>query len=753
MQRPLSLSALALLVSMFAAAAPGPTAMAQDANEAALAPPDVFLLELRRRSRGNRVQRAESIRDALRLRLDEEAGSFLEALAGRELGDADRARMVQIISGDQLLRVATDEAFSAAARQQAAELLAGQRRFLEDSQRITAAIAALGSGVPDQELPAYRTLLAAGVKAIGPLALAAAGEAEEARRDDLLRVLARLGEESLAALSQLALYGDDDLRAGALVSLARLRAEAALPFLGVATYAAAASERERQVAQQQLRARYTALPTRQEIEQYLLLQMQQQRVRAGQLDKGDATAVSWLWDAEARSLSPTTTTAGLAAQRRVADFSRLLHRLGNLSREASRLGLSADLAYRYQLDPLTVIEQADELRALWGPAALDAASLSEVIAAALQEDDLAAAVAAITLVDDATGGNPADLMTTHSALPAPLVQAVSHSVPQVRYEAAAAIARLRFSQPYAGSSTVVRRWIEMATLHRDAVALVVETRAGLQAQIEGLIASLGYRVEVVSSVREAVAAVDRGGDLRLLITTTVLPDRSVLELVDAVRRHPLGLRIPIFIHGAVDPAVLTATEQARWAAPVIHMELPASVAGWGLELGPVIDQRLGRLQGLEPLTTVQRDDFRRGAALAIGHLASHPDVYHFYDFTLLAQASLGVSPVIADEVANVAFGQPRLALLSASASAASQTAMAEMLLQGSWSAERYQAISEALQFSLARNGVLLPGEVLRRLGDASSRLAQGPQRAAILELLQHVSGRLAPLPVAAEEVD
>ena len=53
----------------------------------------------------------------------------------------------------------------------------------------------------------------------------------------------------------------------------------------------------------------------------------------------------------------------------------------------------------------------------------------------------------MSLIGEVSSGDPADLMTTHSAKLSPLVQAVQHSVPQVRYEAAAAIARCR---PLAG---------------------------------------------------------------------------------------------------------------------------------------------------------------------------------------------------------------------------------------------------------------------------------------------------------------
>ncbi len=744
--RPLAL-ALAIASPLFAA----PLAGAQEAVDAALAQPDYFLMELRRRARGSTVQRAQSIRDALRLRLDEEAGPFLESLGALELTDAQRAQMADIISGERLLRVTVDEAFSQTARDQANALLAAKRRHTDDAQRIAASIAAVGSGDFRRELPAFRTLLAAGTTAIGPLAVAAASEPDVERRDALLRVLARLGEESLAALSQLALYADDASRAGALASLDRLRGSAALPYLSVAAHAPAASSTERQVATDALLDRFGKVPAHHEAQQFLLDRMGELRTAAGQQGMSDATALSWIFNPEERTLTPTLATAGLAAQKQVADMSRLLQRLGGLSPEALRSGLTADLAYRYQLDPLTVIEQADDLRRLWGEQALDAQSLSAVIDAALVEDDLAAAVAAMSLIGDVSSGDPADLMTTHSAEPAPLVQAVRHSVPQVRYEAAAAISRLQYPESYAGSSTVLKTWIEMTELSREPVALIVETRGGVEAQIERLITSRGYRVEVASSVAEAVQILDEGGDIRMVITTTILPDRPVLELVDAIRRHPFGLRIPIFIHGPEDDSTYAATEQLRWDAPVIHVELPASVAGWGMVLEPVMNVPLGRLQGLEPLTTVQRFDFRRQAMSAIGHLASHPDVYHFYDFRLVATATLGVGPIETGEAGNVAFGDPRLALLSVAASEQSQAALVDLLLQTATAPDRYQAVSEALRHSLARNGILISAATLRRLEAAALHTTEGPQRRAIMEVIETISARVGVEPVEAGE--
>lgn len=741
--------ALALCFSLSALVAP--SAAAQQPDDEALVQPDMFLIELRRRARGNDVQRAESIRDALRLRLDDEASGFLELLAGREMTDAQRARMVDIISAERLLRATVSEMFSDVARQQAAQLLDARRRLDEDTGRIAASIAAIGTGDPEQELPAYRNLLAAGAASVGPLAVAAAQEPDARRRDALLRVLAQFGEESIEALSQLALYGSENLRGGALLAIERLRGEAALPYLGVAAHAPGATAAERQLAIDRLRIRYGQVPRHQEVQQFLLDRLSQLRTAAGRLARSEATALSWILVPQEDILTPTTTTAGLAAQRRVADMSRLLHRLGGLSAEAKRAAFTADLAYRFQLDPLGVFQQADELRSLWGEDALHAGSLSAVLADALAEDDLAAAVAVMSLIDASTEGDSADLMTTRSPLLSPLVQAVQHSVPQVRYEAAAAIGRLQFKAPYPGSSAVLKRWIEMLTLSRQPTALIVESRAGLEAHTERLITALGYRVEVVSSVAEAIAELDRGGDIRMLIATTILPDRSVLELVDAVRRHPFGLRVPIFIHGPHDDSTYAATEQPRWSAPVIHLELPASSIGWSIELDPLMNQPLGRLQGLEPLSPVERFDFRRQAAETIGHLSSYPELYHFYDFRLLGEASVAAGQVETGEVVNVAFGDPRLAVLSVSASGQSQAALVDLLLRSSATPERYRAIGEALLHSIERNGVLLSGDVLGRLGDAGRSLGEGPQRSVITDVMETIARRFGAIPTEAGE--
>ena len=734
------------------AAAQGQPRLSRSALPDAPPPPtDVFLLELRRRSRGTDTQLAESIRDALRLKLDVEASRFLESIEQRQWDDAKRREIAQIIAADSLLRAMVDETITAKAKAQVAEILAAKKRVDESPERIAAAIPAIGRGNPESELPATRTLLSAGIAAIGPLALAAAQETDLPRRDAILLLMARLGEDSLGALSSLAIYGAPEARAGALAALDRMRSEAALGHLSVALYAADASDAERDFASQRLQQQFGKTPSHADSQAYLMDRLSSLRRAAGRLARSEADGIAWTVDPQSGAPVPSPTTAALAAQRQVFDQSRLLYRLGKLSPQATAAAVTADLAYRFQVEPLEVAEQIGELQQVWGDDALTARALSSIIGGAIQDDDLAAAVAAMTLVGPSIAGNKSDLVTTGSADLAPLVKAVTHSVPQVRYEAALAILRLDYQSPFPGVSTVTDRLNEMVSLSRDPVALIVDTRVEREAQIERLISSLGYRVEVASSVAEAIRQIDRGGDLRLVISTSILPDRSVLELVDGVSRHPLGQRIPIFIHGPLDSSIQIATDDLRWNAPVAHVELPNSAAGWGVILEPAVTLPIGRLQGFDPLSPAQRYDFRRRATVEVGKLTGSPETYDFYGLDRLLSASIEGGDLVGPEVTKVAFGDPRLALLSASATGQSQAALVEMILQLSAKTADYQAAAAALRTSIDRHGVVMSGEVVRRLGVAATSMAKGPQQQAVAEIVELIANRFGFIVVGADE--
>jgi hypothetical protein len=675
---------------------------------------DLFIQELIRRSKQTDRLLATSIRDALRLKLDDLANQFLASLAGRKLAPEATVPLTREISAERLLRVLVEPQFSDAAKNQASMMLEALQATEQDITILAPAIKKLHSSSAEEQLSALRTVLAGGNQSIVLLSVAAATETNSAARDQILRVLLRLGDGGPAAIRQLAIYGADSIRAGALRALIRLGTDLARPVVAAAAHDPRSTDDERSVANDWLSSLYRGVPSRADAEVYLMDRLAYQREVVEQLRRADSEATDgtidlWTVGENQASVTPTKVTFLDAAMHDVIDHARLLHRLGQLSPEAVRAGVSAELAYRYHLDPLMASEAGEDIASLWGEESVSPIAIAELIEDSVALGDLLVAVAAIELIPPAANEKAELLMTTHSPTPTALVTATMHPEPRLRYHAGAAIGRLGFTSGYAGSSEVLRCWLEMVRLTREPIVLIVGTRLEVDGQIERVLTSIGYRIETVNTAEDAVLAIDRGGDLRFVISTTVLPDRSSLELIDAIRRRPLGATVPIVLHGPVDGAVEMAITDKRWAAPVVHTELPASASGWSLVLEP-----LDRSRPLLPLSAVERFDFRAAGADSLGRIASQPDHFVFYELGKLAGADV-TGATVQGESPSVAFGESHLALLSVTASQYAQSALADLTVRREVPVARREAAADALLFSIERNGVLLAGDDLLRL--------------------------------------
>ena len=707
---------------------------------------DPYLRELVRRAGGSDELLATSISDALRLKLDDYASDFLVSLGSRKLTTEQLAMLTRRISSERLLRVVVESQFTPAAKAEATKMLAALRAFDQDAKRISAAISSLSKPSPDERLAALRMVLAGGDQSIALLSVAAAKELNTANRDELLRVMLRLGNGGHAAVRQLAIYGDDSIRAGALSALIRLGSDRAVPVVAAAAHDPNATADEKLIAEDWLVKRRQVVPSREDAEGFLLDRLALQRESIGRIEDKQAIVTLWTIGDDLASVVFTSVNAVNAAWRDVIDYARLLHRVDQLSRKAIRAGVAAELAYRYQLDPLLIGEASKDVAALWGEDAMSAESLSDLIEHSFQDDDLVVAVAAIALIGESMTGQAEYLMTTHSDVLTPLVASASHPQQRLRYHAAAAIGRLGFDQPYAGSSYVMARWLEMVGLSREPIILLVETRLEVESQIERLLTSMGYRIEVVSTVEDAVMAVDRGGDIRFLISTTVLPDRASLELLDAVRRRPLGADIPVILHGPIDHGVDAALTDERWPATVTHVELPGTAAGWSLIFEPIEGSR-----PLPTLSAVERLDFRIAGADSLGKIASRPDAFRFYEFGKLAGATIsGVGSAV--DSTSVAFGEPILAVLSVSASRDAQSALADLAMRDTIPAGQREAAAKALLLSIQRDGVLLWGGDLLRIAEIRQRM-DSELRKAIDSVLVEIGKRtdVADIPAGSVE--
>jgi hypothetical protein len=132
-------------------------------------------------------------------------------------------------------------------------------------------------------------------------------------------------------------------------------------------------------------------------------------------------------------------------------------------------------------------------------------------------------------------------------------------------------------------------------------AILVETRADVIIPLEVILGDLGFDVNVVGSVSELQRVVARGGDLRLILSKTELADFSPIEMTDLIRRTNRGRQLPIVFYGAEPPGLVTA----RWQAPTVWIDRPASAAGLD-----ALRDMVKRKRRLPPLSIIDRQTYR-----------------------------------------------------------------------------------------------------------------------------------------------
>jgi CheY-like chemotaxis protein len=541
------------------------TLAAQDIEDT----PDPLVVQLEERAaRGNDFL-AESIAAFARIGEWELVEKWLTRVAPIN-DDAVLADMAGRIGPAILLRIARREELSDQARATIVKLGKAARKIAESKQDLAAVISQLGGSV-DQQLGAMRKLLVGGDAAVAALVEAAVKVPPPAPQDTILRTMLSLGSGGEQALAQLALYGQPQIRPRALQALLRINVRANAPALLTARYAADATEAEIKLATANLPRVFGAVPTNQEAIALLFTDLRRKRAVANEIANDAQSATLWSINNSRDGVEYQSTRSILAAYRDAADASARLRRVGQLPSDVQDAALAADLSYRVMIDPDWGDQaQVDQIRTTYGSAA-SGFSLSNSIANSLEINDYPAVIGLLRLI----GENPTVvelniLLSGNSPAMTPLVQATLNSNPRVRYEAAAAIARLKPQAPYAGRSHVRRCFSEMFSLGNREIAVLVETRPEVVLQQEQILTELGYEVRVVGTVAAVERILARGGELSLIVSKTQLADLPPIELIDRVRRDPRGRFVPIVFYG--ETAVGVETE--RWDAMTRYVERP-----------------------------------------------------------------------------------------------------------------------------------------------------------------------------------
>ncbi|XZE53112.1 hypothetical protein SH139x_004833 [Planctomycetaceae bacterium SH139] len=710
-----------------------------------------LITELRRLAGGTADQVGLALREAIRNQLWSEVNLYLTSQQFGRIPAEELSRVANRVGGRLLSRAAGEPSLTEAARTNLDRLSEALLAAAQDPTALSAAIRDLGSEDSDRQLGAGRVLLRGGPVAMKMMIEAAVSPEPPAPLSRLAQLLRSFDAAAVDATFQLALYGTDKLRPGALKLLYGLDAEAALTAYLGAVGASAGTAEERRIAVAGLQKLIGGVPSSEQIEAQLAQRLER-ATELYQLTKhGDLPVPVWRIAEERQSIAEAWTSQVAATAVRAADLAELLRRQGELRTVNLAAAIGADLRHQYLRDfDFGDADDATRLEQKWGAPIKDLGLLSGILTSSLGDNlaagtkrlDEARAIGVIRLLGQL---EKAAVVQGRGAAVAPLVAAVSHSVPRIRYEAAAAISQLQPTAAYAGSGRVLDRWIEMSHLPDAPRAIMLVNDVTFAKMLSERLLNLGYELEQVYRVRDLLEVVDSGGDLQLVVAATRPPDYSAIELVDRVRRRPLGGTVPIVLVGDAPAGFERLT--ARWSAPTILIPQPADVflpgdAGNPFTLANLATVRVaGSLADLQdqpqlpPLSAGERQLFAAAGRSSLAHLADTEALSSVYNWQSREADLL-------EAVRREGYGPSGLKVLSAIGSSISQAELATLAANPAVAEATRRAAAEAFAASIDRSGTRLSRQQVQEQYDRFNGATDLLAREIIGQLLDALESRV-----------
>lgn len=590
------------------------TPVLDDAGDEAGEPPSPLVIQLNELAGRGNLPLADAIASLARIGRWSDVDRLLTVVDSRAINQAQLAEMARRIEPAILLRIESNDKVLDRAQNAVKTLRSALTAESQSVDRLRQAIDGLDDESIDVRLASTRTLLSGGNVAVAELVAAAVSPTPTAPRDDILGVMLKLGDGGTQGLRQISLYGQPPARRFAVESLARIDRTAAIPELLTALHAADSTSDEKASAQSILQRQSPSMPTRQATVIALFRELQRLRDIAARSKNDSRVNLVWSVDSGGQQVTYQPTRSILAAYRDATDAASRLRRIGGYSAEIARAVLSADMAYRLMIDPdWGDADQIEAVRQTFGSFA-DATTLLPAIGESLDRGDYPGLVGLLRMIDPESDPLVSyELLRSAGPVPTSLVAAASSSDPRVRYEAAGVIAKIAGSRPFAGSSRVRQTLSEMRSLDDLPTALLVETRYDVIVELERLLTELGFEVDVVGSVAQLQRRIDRGGDFRMILSKTELPDYSAIEMTDLVRRTRRGREVPIVFYGAEAAGI----DSQRWKAPIIQIDRPRSSFGFQAIVTGIREQRR-----LPPLSPVDRQLYALSADGLLAKMAT-----------------------------------------------------------------------------------------------------------------------------------
>lgn len=476
------------------------------------------------------------------------AKEFLQKILAAKLDDAALVKLADRFGTTAFARLAARPELLPEADQLADLVLAAVAQQRESPERLTERVKQLAS--PDERVreEAAAGLREAGSAAVAPLvaALADPGRSEEYSR--LRFMLAGLGTDAVRPLLAYLDAGDPAFVAKVINALAQIDDRDASLYL-LAPYSSAESDPAvREAARSALARRIGRLPNAAEAARVLAR-------RARRYFDGEATVredengqtTIWQWDPESRQAVPKMYPAAAAraviAARLARDAMavapndpeiRWLYLLTTLEAASYEAGLDEALS----IEPGTPAARAAE----FGTPALLAA-----LDDALRTGHAPAATAAVRILGQTA--TPAEALNT-GPTPSPLARALRSPDRRTRMAAIEAIARLKPTQPFAGSSYLGEAMAYLASSTGTRRAMVAARNTAEARRVGGYLAPLGFEVETAVTGSEMLRRLLQSSDYELVLVDARIDLPPIGILLQQIRHDARLASLPVGILGS-----------------------------------------------------------------------------------------------------------------------------------------------------------------------------------------------------------
>ncbi|MBB3204440.1 hypothetical protein FHS27_000204 [Rhodopirellula rubra] len=564
---PIAILAISILPIWAPVSAPA-QGLQQTIEELSVVPPDPAVEQTMLRAQRGPVELGRAISALTRMGEFEKLNELVGLIESRGYKDQQKVSIAAQITAAERLRIVTHPEVSPETINAIDALFALRQESLASPDRLAKAIQALTIPDVDQSLPAIRVLFEGGEASTAALVQTIVTTRDSAKRDTWLRAMIRIDEPSgTTALRRIALYGNEQSRTGALSALVRLAGndlaqnEAFLIEMVTALYRVSddpngtGTDPAANIASQAITATGAALPSRASVVEKLRSRLDEAARNANNSLRDFGRASTWVMNAKRDGVKAQRIPEWVLTFRDAADAAARLIAIGDNEASSVVRQLTAIMGHNVANNPDWGLgEQVTTFRSSELAPAAAAAGLSEIefilssLTVASESENEPAMVGWLRMIEPSVDVSPAPWFVSAGHHVSALVEAIDHPNAIVRYEAAAAIARLNPTHAYAGSHRVAERWRQMSLLSDRATAIVLENRPEVISDIETLINQAGLEPRFATSLRQLEVYASLGEDLRLILCKREPVDASAVELIDRVRRIRAARDTPLVVY-------------------------------------------------------------------------------------------------------------------------------------------------------------------------------------------------------------